>query len=215
QCTTAKVAERCWYPQARLPCCRCLNSSIACKNSPGDTARNAQPQACVVRRKGKKAAAPEAWAARAPADNEEGPVAGPSNTTLVALPALGRKDNKEEVLGVEILGEPKLEERDDGTLVTLAGSEGSGEAESAKLVWQPTDVPATEFERVTWRVGELQEMEAAMADYAAACKWEYPDLRFELLHMQTVLGKTRWFQGTLVESGREAEKALWEILAFE
>ncbi|KAG6850222.1 hypothetical protein C0991_010561 [Blastosporella zonata] len=27
QCTTAKVAERCWYPQARLPCCRCLNES--------------------------------------------------------------------------------------------------------------------------------------------------------------------------------------------
>ncbi|KAG6839399.1 hypothetical protein C0991_002938 [Blastosporella zonata] len=23
QCTTAKVAEHCWYPQARLPCCRC------------------------------------------------------------------------------------------------------------------------------------------------------------------------------------------------
>ncbi|KAG6839330.1 hypothetical protein C0991_003593 [Blastosporella zonata] len=65
------------------------------------------------------------------------------------------------------------------------------------------------FERVTQRV------EAAMADYAAACKWECADLRFELLRMQTVLGETRQLQGTLVELRREAEEALWEILAFK
>ncbi|KAG6838787.1 hypothetical protein C0991_008461, partial [Blastosporella zonata] len=81
QCTTAKVANHCWYPQARLPCCRCLNSGIACKNSAGDTARNAQWRARVVQKREKRAAAPATRAARAVDDNEEGPTAGPLQTT--------------------------------------------------------------------------------------------------------------------------------------
>ncbi|KAG6858258.1 hypothetical protein C0991_003176, partial [Blastosporella zonata] len=64
QCTTAKVAERCWYPQARLPCCRCLNSGVACRNSAGDTARDAQRRARVVRKREKRAAAPATRATR-------------------------------------------------------------------------------------------------------------------------------------------------------
>ncbi|KAG6851938.1 hypothetical protein C0991_004785 [Blastosporella zonata] len=220
QCTTAKVAKRCWYPQARLPCCHCLNSGIACKNLAGDTACDAQCWAHVGRRKEKKVAAPAARAVRAPADNEEGPAAGPSNTTLAVLPALGGEDNEVEILGEGvlaegILGEPKLEERDNGALVAPEESEGSGESESAKLVWWLADELATKFEQVTRRMGELRELEAAMPDYAAACKPECADLRFKLLRMQTVLGKTRWLQGTLVESRREAEEALWEILAFD
>ncbi|KAG6838671.1 hypothetical protein C0991_009699 [Blastosporella zonata] len=151
---------------------------------------------------------------RALDDNEEGPTAGPSHTTP-ALPTLGAEDDKEEVLGVGILGEPNLEERDDGALVAPEGAEGDGESESAKSVWRPADKLVTEFERVTRRVGEMREMKAAMADYAAACKREYAALQFELLQMQTVLGKTRQLQGTLVGARREAEKALWEILAFE
>ncbi|KAG6839313.1 hypothetical protein C0991_003778 [Blastosporella zonata] len=156
---------------------------------------------------------------RASDNDEEGPAAEPSNTTL-ALPTLGVEDEEEEVLGVGILaggilGGPELEERNDGALVTPEGAEGDGDLESAKSVWQPTDEPATEFERVTRHVGELRELEAAMADYAAACKREYAALKFELLWMQTVLGKTRRLQGTLVEARRETEEALWEISAFE
>ncbi|KAG6839975.1 hypothetical protein C0991_009930 [Blastosporella zonata] len=220
QCTTAKVADHCWYPQAQLPCCRCLNSGIACKNTAGDTARDAQRRACMVRKREKRMAVPATQAARALDDDEEGPMPGPSNTTPAALPTLGMGDNKEEVLEVEvlaggILGGPKLEVRDDGTPVAPEGAEGNGESESAKSVWQPADRPATEFERVTQRVGELREIEAAMADYAAACKQEYAALRFKLLRMQTILGETRRLQGTLVEVRREAEEALWEISAFE
>ncbi|KAG6863050.1 hypothetical protein C0991_008562 [Blastosporella zonata] len=138
----------------------------------------------------------------------------------MALPTLGMGDDKEEVLGMEILaggilGGPKLEERDDGAPVAPEVAEGDGESESAKSVWRPTDEPATEFERVTRCVGELRELEVAMTDYAAACEQEYAALKFELLQMQTVLGKTRHLQGTLVEARQEAEEALWEILAFE
>ncbi|KAG6839497.1 hypothetical protein C0991_002143, partial [Blastosporella zonata] len=199
QCTTAKVAKHCWYPQARLPCCRCLNSGIACKNSVGNTTHNAQRRACVVRRREKKAAALAVWVARAPANNE-GPVAGPSNTTSAALPTLGAEGGEEEILGAGILGEPKLKERDDGVLVAPEGSEGPGESESAKSVWRPTDKPVTKFKQVTCRVGELQEMEASMADYTAACKRECADLRFAFLHMQTALGETRRLKGVLLES---------------
>ncbi|KAG6850681.1 hypothetical protein C0991_010163, partial [Blastosporella zonata] len=220
QCTTAKVAECCWYPQVRLPCCRCLNSGIACRNLAGDTARNAQRRACVVRKREKRAAAPATRVARASDNDKEGPVAGPSHTTLAALPTLGAEGDEAEVLGEEIsdegiLGVPKLEERDDGAPVAPEGVEGDGASESAKSVWRPADKPATKFERVTRRVGELRELEASMADYAAACEWEYAALRFELLRMQTTLGKTRRLQGTLVEARREAEEALWEISAFE
>ncbi|KAG6863253.1 hypothetical protein C0991_007175 [Blastosporella zonata] len=155
QCTTTKVADHCWYPQAR-----------------------------VVRKREKRAAAPATWAARASDDDEEGPVVGPSNTTP-ALPTLGAEDNEEEILGEGILRVPKL---DGGGMM---------------------------FERVTRRVGESRELEAGMADYAAACEQEYAVLRFELLQLQTVLGKTRRLQGTLVEARREAEEALWEILAFD
>ncbi|KAG6839469.1 hypothetical protein C0991_002281 [Blastosporella zonata] len=138
QCTTAKVADHCWYPQARLPCCRCLNSGIACKNLVGDTARDAQHWARVVRRKGKKAAAPATWVARTLDDNEEGPTAGPSHMTL-ALLTLGAADDKEEVSGEEILGEgilgePKLETRDDGAPVAPEGAERDGESKSGTRV---------------------------------------------------------------------------------
>ncbi|KAG6852165.1 hypothetical protein C0991_002523 [Blastosporella zonata] len=162
KCTTAKVAKRCWYPQARLPCCRCLNSGIACRNLAGDMARNAQRRACVVRKREKRTAAPATRAARASDNNEEGPVAGPLHMTLV-LPTLGAED-EEEVLGVGISGGPKLEERDDGAPVAPEGVAGSGESESARLVWRPTDELATEFKRVTRRVGELRELEARMAN---------------------------------------------------
>ncbi|KAG6851993.1 hypothetical protein C0991_004352 [Blastosporella zonata] len=215
QCTTAKVADCCWYPQARLPCCRCLNSSIACKNLVGDTARDAQCRARVVRKREKRTAAPATQAARASDDDKEGPAAGPSHTTP-ALPTLGVEDDEGEVSGVGILGGPKLEEeRDDGTPVAPEVAEGDGASESTKLVWRPTDVPTTEFEQVTRRVGELRELEAGMADYAAACEQESAALWFKLLHLQTTLGETRRLQETLVEARREAEEALWEILAFE
>ncbi|KAG6863643.1 hypothetical protein C0991_004424 [Blastosporella zonata] len=95
-------------------------------------------------------------------------VAGPSKTTLAVLPTLGTEDNEEEVLGVGILGEPKLEERDDSVAAAPEGSQGPGESESAKSVWRPTDKPATKFERLTRRVGDLQEMEASMGDYTDA-----------------------------------------------
>ncbi|KAG6850887.1 hypothetical protein C0991_009953, partial [Blastosporella zonata] len=207
QCTTAKVAERCWYPQARLPCCRCLNSGIACRNSAGDTARDAQQRARVVRKREKRAVAPATRAARAVGNNEEGPEAGPMQTAL----ASGAEDNEGGVLGEGILGVPKLDEGDDGALVAPEGAERDGESESAKSVWRPADEPATEFERVTQRVGELRELEAGMADYAAACERECADLRFTLLRSLTMLGQ----QGVLVEVRREAEEALWGILAFE
>ncbi|KAG6839101.1 hypothetical protein C0991_005771 [Blastosporella zonata] len=188
-------------------------------NLAGDTACNAQRWARAVKRKGKKAAAPAGRVACTLDDNKEGPAAGPSNTTPMALPTLGTEDNEEEVLGVVsaegILREPKLETRDDGAPVAPEGAEGDGESESAKLVWRPADKPATKFKRVTQRVGEMREMETAMADYAAACKRECADLRFKLLGMHTVLGETRRLQGTLVEARREAEEALWEILAFK
>ncbi|KAG6839180.1 hypothetical protein C0991_005172 [Blastosporella zonata] len=190
QCTTAKVAERCWYPQVRLPCCRCLNSGIACKNLAGDTVRDAQHRARVVRKRGKRTAAPTTQAARASDDDKEGPAAGPLHTTT-ALPTWGVED-KEEVLGVGILGGPKLEEeRDDGAPVAPEVAEGDGASESAK------------------------ELEAGMADYTATCKRESAALRFELLCLQTTLGETRRLQEALVEARREAEEALWEILAFE
>ncbi|KAG6839317.1 hypothetical protein C0991_003735, partial [Blastosporella zonata] len=215
QCTTAKVAERCWYPQARLPCCRCLNSSITCKNVTGDMARNAQRRVRVVRKREKRAAAPTTRAAHNSDNDEEGPAAGPLHMTLMALATLGAEDDKAEVLGEGILGVPELEERVDGAPVMPEGVEGDGASESARLVWWPTDKPATEFEWVTRGVGELRELEASMADYVATCKRESAALRFELLRLQTTLGKTRRLQEMLVEVRREAEEALWNILAFE
>ncbi|KAG6838873.1 hypothetical protein C0991_007772 [Blastosporella zonata] len=201
QCTTAKVAEHCWYPQARLPCCRCLNSGIACRNLAGDTARDAQRRARVVRKRAKRAAA------RVVEDKEE---------EVLRVPDLGEGNDEEGILGEGILGGPKLEEeRDDGAPVAPEVAEGGRDSESAKLVWRLADKPATEFARVTRRVGELRELEAGMADYAATCKRELAALHFELLHLQTTLGKTRQLQGALVEARREAEEALWDILAFE
>ncbi|KAG6851807.1 hypothetical protein C0991_005854 [Blastosporella zonata] len=214
QCTTAKVADHCWYPQAQWPCCCCLNSGIACRNLAGDTTRDAQRRARVVRKRGKRTAAPATRAACASNDDKEGPSVGPSHMTP-ALPAPGAEDNKVLVLGEEISGMPDLGEGDNGAPVAPEGVAGDGASESAKLVWRPTNEPATEFEQVTRRVGELRELEAGMADYAAACKQESAALRFELLHLQTTLGKTRRLQGTLVEARREVEEALWEILAFE
>ncbi|KAG6839177.1 hypothetical protein C0991_005187 [Blastosporella zonata] len=140
----------------------------------------------------------------------EGPV-----SLILLLTALGAEDNEGEVLEEGILGAPGLGEGDDSASVAPEGVAGDGASESAKLVWQPTDKPATEFERVTRRVGELRELEAGMADYAAACKWESAALRFKLLRLQTTLGKTWRLQETLVEARREAEEALWDILAFE
>ncbi|KAG6849983.1 hypothetical protein C0991_010858, partial [Blastosporella zonata] len=137
-------------------------------------------------------------------------------TTPAALPTLGVEDDKGEISGEGILGVPRLEEeRDDGAPVAPEGAEGDGASESAKLVWRPADEPATEFEWVTRRVGELRELEAGMADYAATCERELAAMRFELLRLQTTLGETRRLQGTLVEARREAEEALWEISAFE
>ncbi|KAG6848998.1 hypothetical protein C0991_012282, partial [Blastosporella zonata] len=202
QCTTAKVAKHCWYLQARLPCCHCLNSGIACRNLAGDTARDAQRWARVVRKRAKRTVAPVTRAARAVDEEEE---------EILGVPDLGEGDDEEG-----ILGGPKLEEeRDDGALVAPEVAEGNRDSESAKLVWRPADEPATEFARVTRCVGELRELEASMADYAATCEWELAALRFELLRLQTTLGETRQLQGVLVEVRREAEEALWNILAFE
>ncbi|KAG6838478.1 hypothetical protein C0991_011283, partial [Blastosporella zonata] len=197
-CTTAKVAERCWYLQARLPCCRCLNSGIACKNLAGDTTRDAQRRVRVVRKRAKRAAAPVTRAARAVDDEAE---------EIPGVPDLGKGDDKEG-----ILGGPKLEEeRDDGAPVAPEVAEGDGDSESARSVWRPV----TEFEQVTRRVGELRELEAGMANYAASCERELAALRFELLRLQTTLGETRRLQGALIEARREAEEALWEVPAFE
>ncbi|KAG6852074.1 hypothetical protein C0991_003388 [Blastosporella zonata] len=156
----------------------------------GDTTRDTQRRARVVRKREKRTAAPATRAVRASDDDEEGPAAGPLHTTLV-LPTLGAGDDEGEVSGEGISGVPKLEEeRDDGVPVAPEGSEGPGESESAKSVWRPTDAPATEFEWVTRQVGELREMEARMADYATACKRESAALWFELLRLQTTLGET-------------------------
>ncbi|KAG6838932.1 hypothetical protein C0991_007193, partial [Blastosporella zonata] len=139
QCTTAKVAERCWYPQARLPCCRCLNSGVTCRNSAGDTARNAQQRARVVRKREKRAAAPATRAARA-VDGDEAEV--------LRVPDLGEGDNEERISGEGISGGPNPEEeRDDGAPVAPEVAEGGRDSESAKSLWQPADEPATEFER--------------------------------------------------------------------
>ncbi|KAG6838473.1 hypothetical protein C0991_001927 [Blastosporella zonata] len=159
-------------------------------------------------------------------DDEEGPAAGPSKEIPAAPPTLGAEDDKGEIPGVPDLGEgnneegilggPELEEeRDDGAPVTPEVAEGDGASESARSVWRPADEPATEFEWVTRRVGELRELEAGMADYAATCKRELAAMRFELLHLQTTLGGTRRLQGVLIEARREAEEALWDISAFE
>ncbi|KAG6838674.1 hypothetical protein C0991_012132, partial [Blastosporella zonata] len=159
QCTTAKVAERCWYPQAQLPCCRCLNSGIACRNSAGDTAHNAQRRARVVRKRAKRAAALATRAAHAVEDEEE---------EVLRVPDLGKGDDEERILGEGISGGPELEEeRDDGAPVAPEVAEGGRDSESAKSVWRPADEPTTKFARVTRRVGELRELEAGMADYAA------------------------------------------------
>ncbi|KAG6839260.1 hypothetical protein C0991_004354, partial [Blastosporella zonata] len=133
QCTTAKVAERCWYPQ----------------NSVGDMARDAQRRVRVVRKRAKRTAALATRAVRALDNDKEAPTVGPSHMTP-ALPTLGVEDNEGEVLGVGILGGPKLEEeRDDGAPVAPEGVEGDRGSESAKSVWRPTDAPVMEFERVT------------------------------------------------------------------
>ncbi|KAG6838465.1 hypothetical protein C0991_011458, partial [Blastosporella zonata] len=175
----------------------------------------------------KRTAAPATWATRAVDDDEEGPAAGPLQTTPAALPTLGTEDDEaREILGVPNLGEgndeegisggPELEEeRDDGALAAPEGAEGDGESKSAKLVWQPADKPVTEFEWVTRRVGELRELEAGMANYVTSCEWELAALRFELLRLQTMLGETRQLQGALIEARREVEEALWEVSAFE
>ncbi|KAG6863338.1 hypothetical protein C0991_006621 [Blastosporella zonata] len=208
QCTTAKVAKRCWYPQARLPCCRCLNSGVACRNSAGDTARDAQRRVRVVRKRAKRTAVPATRAARV-VDDEAEEVSG--------VPDSGEeRDDGEGISDEGILGVPELaEERDDSEPVAPEVAEGDGESESARSVWRPADEPATEFERVTRRVGELRELEAGMADYAATCERELAAMRFELLRLQTTLGETRRLQGALIEARREAEEALWEISAFE
>ncbi|KAG6848089.1 hypothetical protein C0991_000977 [Blastosporella zonata] len=127
------------------------------------------------------------------------------------VPDLGKGDDEEGILG----GPDPEEERDDGTPVAPGGAEGDGESESAKSVWRLADEPATEFEQVTRQAGELRELEAGMANYAATCERELAALRFELLRLQTTLGETRRLQGALIEMRREAEEALWEILAFE
>ncbi|KAG6859905.1 hypothetical protein C0991_012438, partial [Blastosporella zonata] len=155
----------------------------------------------------KRAAAPATRAVRVVDDEAE---------EIPGVPDLGKGTDEEEILGEGILGVPKLEEeRDDRAPVAPEVAEGDGESESARLVWRPVDEPATEFERVTRRVGELRELEAGMADYAATCERELAAMRFELLRLQTTLGETRRLQGTLVAARRETEEALWNISAFE
>ncbi|KAG6862802.1 hypothetical protein C0991_010104, partial [Blastosporella zonata] len=155
-----------------------------------------------------RAAAPATRAARA-VDDEAEEVSG--------VPDLGEeRDDDEGVLGEGISGVPELEEeRNDGAPVAPEGAEGDGASESAKSIWWPADEPMTEFAWVTRRVGELRELEAGMANYAATCERELAVLRFELLRLQTMLGETRQLQGALVEARREAEEALWDISAFE
>ncbi|KAG6849986.1 hypothetical protein C0991_010849, partial [Blastosporella zonata] len=167
-------------------------------NLAGDTARNAQRRARVVRKRTKRTAASVTRVTRAVDDDEEGPAAGPSQTTLVALPTLGAEDDEGEILGEGILGVPELEEeRDDGAPVAPEGAEGDGESESANSVWWPAEKPVTEFKRVT------------------RCERELAALHFELLRLQTTLGETWQLQGALIEARREAEEALWEVSAFE
>ncbi|KAG6838397.1 hypothetical protein C0991_011922, partial [Blastosporella zonata] len=207
QCTTSKVADHCWYPQVQLPCCRCLNSGVACRNLAGDTARDTQWRAHVVRKREKRAAAPATRAARA-VDGDEAEV--------LRVPNLGKGDDEERISEEGILGGPKLEEeRDDGAPVAPEVAEGGRDSESAKSVWRPADKPAMEFKQVTRRVGELRELEAGMADYAATCERELAAMRFELLRLRTTLGETRRLQGALIEARREVEEALWEVSAFE
>ncbi|KAG6851851.1 hypothetical protein C0991_005497 [Blastosporella zonata] len=137
QCTTAKVADHCWYPQARLPCCHCLNSGVACRNSAGDTARDAQRRTRVVRKRAKRAAAPATRAARASGDGEE---------EVSRVPDLGKGDDEEEIAGEGISGVPELEEeRYDGAPAGPEVAEGDEESESARSVWRPADEPMTEF----------------------------------------------------------------------
>ncbi|KAG6851467.1 hypothetical protein C0991_008899 [Blastosporella zonata] len=209
--------ERVEFWEAEGPCQQCTTAKqYRVQEFGGDTARDAQRRAHVVRNREKRAAAPATRAARAGGNDEEGPAAGPSKEIPAAPPTLGAEDEGEEVSGVGISGVPKLEEeRDDGAPVAPEGTEGDGASEPAKSVWRPADEPATEFERVTRRVGELRELEAGMADYAATCERELAVMRFELLRLQTTLGETRRLQGTLVEARREVEEALWEISAFE
>ncbi|KAG6838096.1 hypothetical protein C0991_001851, partial [Blastosporella zonata] len=164
-------------------------------------------RARVVRKREKRAVAPATRAARA-VDSDE--------VEVSRVPDLGEGDDEERILGEGILGGPKLEEeRDDGAPVTPEVAEEGRDSESARSVWQPADEPVTEFERVTRRVGELRELEAGMANYAASCERELAALRFELLRLQTTLGETRRLQGALIEARREAEEALWEVPAFE
>ncbi|KAG6864075.1 hypothetical protein C0991_000336 [Blastosporella zonata] len=106
----------------------------------------------------------EFWEVKGP----EGPTAGALSEILAVLPTLGAEGDKEEILGEGISGEPKLEEKDDGALAAPEGSEGPGDSESAKLVCWLTDEPTSEFERLTCRVGDLQEMEASMTGYTNA-----------------------------------------------
>ncbi|KAG6838528.1 hypothetical protein C0991_010907, partial [Blastosporella zonata] len=164
-------------------------------------------RAHVVRKREKRVAAPVTRAARA----MDGDAA-----EVLRVHDLGEGDDEERILGEGILGGPELEEeRDDGAPVAPEVAEGGRESESAKSVWHPADAPATEFARVTQRVGELRELEAGMADYAATCERELAALRFELLRLQTTLGETRRLQGALIEARREAEEVLWEVSAFE
>ncbi|KAG6838867.1 hypothetical protein C0991_007806 [Blastosporella zonata] len=179
-----------------------VNSGIVCRNSAGDTVRDAQRRARVVRKRAKRTVVLVTQAARVVDDEEE---------EILGVPDLGEGDDEEG-----ISGGPKLEEeRDDGAPAAPEVAEGDWDSESAKSVWRPADEPATEFARVTRRVGELRELEASMADYAATCERESAALRFELLRLQTTLGETRRLQGVLVEARREAEEALWNISAFE
>ncbi|KAG6861756.1 hypothetical protein C0991_011589, partial [Blastosporella zonata] len=171
-------------------------------NSVGGTTRDAQRRARVVRKREKRAAVPATRAARAVDSNK---------AAVLRVPDLGEGDNGEGILG----GPDPEEERDDGAPVAPEVAEEDRDSESARSVWWLADEPATKFARVTWRVGELRELEAGMADYAATCKRELAALRFKLLRLQTTLGETQRLQGALVEARREAEEALWEISAFE
>ncbi|KAG6838573.1 hypothetical protein C0991_010485, partial [Blastosporella zonata] len=85
---------------------------IACKNSAGDTARDAQRRARVVRKREKRAAA------RVVDDEAE---------EIPGVPDLGKGTDEEE-----ISGEPDLaEERDDGAPVAPEVVEVDGVSESA------------------------------------------------------------------------------------
>ncbi|KAG6863447.1 hypothetical protein C0991_005737 [Blastosporella zonata] len=118
----APHSERLEFQEVEGPCQQCTTA----KNLAGDTACDAQRWARVVRRKGKKAVAPVAQAVRASVNDEEGPTAGPSHTTPAALPTPGTEDGNEEVSGEEILGGPKLEERNDSAPVAPEGQRDWG-----------------------------------------------------------------------------------------